>query len=243
MVPAHVLPSNADPIIPQPACCRGRRLVGSVMALTLAWASTVGCAGDAPPPNAPEHKASPFRSEQVEGLGNPEIQIENNADVPLTLTLSIDNSKPGVLQVPPHETKLMRIQPGTYKFEGSSSAPSVRPTSGTIAFELDTRYIWTFLVVDPFAGKGWQCFDAGPSRDFFACQRELAECQKDRDETQRSHPEAPISECKALARVWTFSSSGGHALRWFGHDEVQCNRVRATVVKEQSPLSECAETP
>jgi hypothetical protein len=212
-----------------------------VIALILTWASLVGCAADAPPPNAPAHAASPFRKEQVDGLGNPEIQVENNADVPLTLTLSLDNSKPGVMQVPAHEKKFMRIQPGTYKFEGSS--PSVRPTSGTIAFEVDNRYVWTFIVVDPFAGKGWQCFEAGPSREFFACQRELAECQKVRDETQHAHRDAPIGDCKSLARVWTFSSSGEHSLRWFGRDEAECNRVRATVLKEQSALKECADTP
>ncbi|MBK7585956.1 MAG: hypothetical protein IPI67_37945 [Myxococcales bacterium] len=92
----------------------------------------------------PPQQSGPFQEQRVAGLGNPEIVIVNKAQLVVRLVLSGPESR--TIEAQAGATQSERLAPGQYSFE--ASAPGVQGASGTKAFDVDHRYLWTFDVVE-----------------------------------------------------------------------------------------------
>ena len=91
--------------------------------------------------SAPEPKG-PFRSQYVPHLEEPEIVVENLSKKNLTINFSGETSRN--MWISPHSEKRIKLPAGTYKYE--ANAPGIAPISGTLTFEKQHRYTWTFII-------------------------------------------------------------------------------------------------
>jgi uncharacterized lipoprotein YajG len=87
--------------------------------------------------------SSPFRSSYIQGLGPPEVHIQNQSDK--TITVSLTGLEEYSVDLLPHGSIKKVLKAGTYQYH--ASAFGVSPTSGTETFMTDHRYTWTFMIV------------------------------------------------------------------------------------------------
>ena len=87
--------------------------------------------------NNPEN--SPFESTGKSSKNNPEIEIYNNTNRTLTLTL---NNEKYIFRT--QETKTITVPPGRYNY--MASTPGVIPYFGNDILENFTTYSWTFYI-------------------------------------------------------------------------------------------------
>lgn len=97
------------------------RLVSALFVVLL-----LGC-GSAPKPVTPANTPSPFVATAVEGLGDPEVVVENASERPFTIVLT-GKTIHEKLEIPPHEKRSLRVPPGIYGYE--ASAPDIFPAKG-----------------------------------------------------------------------------------------------------------------
>lgn len=215
--------------------------------IAVAFALT-GCGGSpAQPVTAPPTSKSPFIAEQVQGLGDPEVVVENRSDKAFTIALT--GASQATLEVPPHEKRSVRLKPGSYAFK--ASADETAPAEGQHAFAKDMRYSWVFVIVmkrddDPeFAGKGWHCFDVKTEPlPYYVCARDKARCQKAHDEPVKPG-EPPVGECTAHQTVYGFFDEARNVLVFTLAME-PCEKIRATYLKQApdaSKVGACLEKP
>lgn len=219
------------------------RLVFAIALLSV----LVGCGSLQPPAASPKSTAaSPFVAERVEGLGNPEVTIENASDVPFTIVLIGASST--TIDVPPHEKRTVRLTPGTWAFE--ASAPNLFPVKGEQAFAEDVRYSWKFTVVtksadDPeFVGKGWHCFEVKGAPAYLVCTRHKDKCEKTRAEPGPPG-EPPLSECAEYKVVYSFIDEAKNVAISATTLE-GCEKLRPTYLKQATDptkVTPCKEHP
>lgn len=201
------------------------RLSAIVSSLVVALPLLLGCATAPPPkPAAP----SPFVATPAPGLGDPEIIIDNQAE--LALTLEVRGGKGGTITVPPRGKLAMRVSPGAHAFV--ATAPGVKPAEGEQTFLGDMRYVWVFTVVssDPDEGKGWFCY--GTNTPLLGCGRTQAACEE-----RFKKPLLPgeaRTPCKPTPLPWTFVDTE-KAAEWFSADEASCNKARDGYLTESLP--------
>ena len=211
--------------------------------LLLASLMVVGCGTTAPPARAPKAGPSPFQEQVVEGLGDPEVVVENQSDRPFTLVLS--GAGAHTLTIPPHDKRTVKLAAGSYTFH--ASAPDVKPLDGQHTFELDRRYSWTFFVdeKDPDEGKGWVCFSIATT-PFLGCERTADACKERRDGVAKDPAAPKLGLCEPLTTPWTFVQKDKKR-EWFGKDEANCNKARDTYQADEKleplALSACKPRP
>lgn len=96
----------------------------------------------AQPETTESRTVTPFQSERVEGLGEPEIMVVNTTGHTITIVMTGPSDERLIL--PPNATQYARLRVGAYAFE--ASAPGLGNATGTNSFEPDHRYSWTFVV-------------------------------------------------------------------------------------------------
>jgi hypothetical protein len=94
-------------------------------------------------PPTSQNRSSPFQSLYVRGLGPPEVQIQNQSNK--IISISLDGPAKYSLNLSPQESVKKVLKSGTYSY--NASAIGVIPTSGTETFMTDYRYMWTFMIV------------------------------------------------------------------------------------------------
>lgn len=198
--------------------------------IALAGLSLTACSTPPPPKPAPT-AASPFVATPVQGLGDPEVVVENKSGLPLTL--EIKGEKGGTLQIAPGAKASMRVAGGPHAFLASSPGSAVAPLEGEETFLADYRYLWVFIVksADPDEGKGWFCFTTGDL--FLGCARSEAACK-----TRQAEPGKPgdpaRGPCVATPEPWTFVDTDKKA-EWFSADEASCTKARELYIAEAKP--------
>lgn len=70
---------------------------------------------------------------------NPDIEIQNNTDVSMTLRINTQTYK-----FSPHEKRTITISPGRFTYRASS--PGVIPVSGSYNAESNNSYQWVFFI-------------------------------------------------------------------------------------------------
>lgn len=202
----------------------------SPVVLAAVW---LGCASTPAPPPKPA-APSPFVATPAPGLGDPEIIVDNQAD--LALTLEIKGGKGGTIAVPAHSKVALRVSAGEHAF--IASAPGVKSAEGQQTFAADMRYSWTFTVVsgDPDEGKGWFCY--GTNQMFLGCGRTPSDCE---ERFQRPlDPDEKRTPCQPMPLPWTFVDTDKKG-EWFTADEATCNKARdgylANAVPKPNPLA------
>lgn len=98
---------------------------------------------------SPPRNTGPFQSLHVPGFGEPEITVVNEADRLLELTLTLDNApevSPIRLSIPPGEQARTRLPPGLYTYVARGER--IHPLESADHFEVDTRYTWTFKLIE-----------------------------------------------------------------------------------------------
>jgi hypothetical protein len=101
----------------------------------------VGCGGAEPVPAAAPTN-SPFTRTEVEGLGDPEVVIDNQAGRPIRV--SVEGPTSAVLDIPSGESRQTKLPPGAYRYR--AEARGAVPFDGTESFQADGRYTWTFVI-------------------------------------------------------------------------------------------------
>lgn len=208
----------------------------------------VACGGASPQPvAAPPTSKSPFIAQQVQGLGDPEVVVENRSDKAFTIALT--GTTQATLEVPPHEKRSVRLKPGSYTFK--ASADETAPAEGQHAFAKDMRYSWVFDIVmkrddDPeFAGKGWHCFDVKTQPlPYYVCTRDKARCQKAHDVPPKPG-EPEVGECAAQQVVYGFFDEARNILVYTLAME-PCEKIRASYLKQATDAAKvtaCVEKP
>lgn len=217
------------------------RLASALFAVLL-----VGC-GSAPKPAAPATTPSPFVATAVEGLGEPEVIVENASDRPFTIVLTGKNINEK-LSIPPHEKRSLRVPPGIYGYE--ASAPDILPAKGEQAFAQDVRYAWKFVILTKsadspeFAGMGWHCFEVMGKPAYLVCTRHKTQCEKARAEPGPPD-EPPLSPCAELKVVYGFTDEAKNFTVSARTMEI-CEQLRPTYLKQATDpakVTPCRERP
>jgi hypothetical protein len=134
-------------------------------------------------------------AEEVPGLGEPRVVVDNHTDVTLTLKLSGAASRR--LEVPAHHQRTIRMKPGSYAYE--ATALLTPPAAGEARFLTDHRYTWSFAIIrrpddDPrLAGTGFHCFNPEHELPFETCYRTKEVCEAT---AKRFFVAAPQAECQ-----------------------------------------------
>jgi len=196
----------------------------------------LSCGGSQPKPaqSGPVSK-TPFTAQHIEGLGDPEIIVENRSDKVFTIALT--GATPMTLEVPAHGKQSIRLKAGTYGY--NASAPNILPLDGQHAFAKDMRYTWVFFIEktsvdDPkYAGKGWHCFEVKSQPiSYYVCGREKAHC--DQLHAQPAKPdEPPIGECAPQAVTHSFVDTV-RDIAVFALDKDACDKLRTSYLKQAS---------
>lgn len=206
----------------------------------------IGCGSSQPAPAAPQKAGSPFIAHRVEGLGNPEVTIENASDV--TFTIVLTGATTEKLEIPPHQKRTLRLSAGTWAFD--ASAPNIFPVKGEEAFAHDMRYVWQFSVVtksadDPeFVGKGWHCFEVKGEPPYLVCTRHKDRCEKSRAEPGPPG-EPPLGECTEYKTVYSFIDEA-KSVSFSSATLDGCEKLRPSYLKQASDpakVTACKEHP
>jgi hypothetical protein len=216
--------------------------------LVLALLALSSCGGATPPAKPPAPTTgSPFTAQPIEGLGDPEVVIENRSDVPFTVALT--GAAATTLEVPPHEKRSVRVKPGSYTYKASS--PEILPAEGAHEFVKDMRYLWAFFIVkkhadDPeYAGKGWHCFDVKTKPlPYYVCTREKSHCEKLHAEPAKPG-DPPIGDCAPQTVVFGFVDSA-RDIAIYALDGATCGQLRTSYlqqVTDATKVTGCTEKP
>jgi hypothetical protein len=206
-------------------------------------------------------------AEEVQGLGEPQVVVDNHTD--LTLTLKLSGAASRKLEVPPHHQRTIRMKPGSYAYE--ATALLTPPAAGQARFLADHRYTWSFAIIkrpedDPrLAGTGFHCFNPEHGLTFESCYRtkevceatakrffvaaRQAECQQSGAPCGAGLP-APISRewlgtCTPFPSVYRFADPKKD-VALSAPTFAQCESMRAIYVKmpdaDSTSVLPCAET-
>jgi hypothetical protein len=86
--------------------------------------------------------SGPFQAQYNAQVQNPEIIIENNSSITITLNLTGPESE--TMVIGPHGSKKSTVLAGNYAYRASS--PGVQSATGNSTFEKHHQYTWTFSV-------------------------------------------------------------------------------------------------
>ena len=142
--------------------------------------------------------------EQVDGLGDPIVEIHNTANKPAQVTFV--GATEVSIDVAALSSNSVKLPPGTYSARVSGAGAT--PADWPMTFDSDRRYRITLKVGlafdDPlYAGKGMYCYEVPSGRTYFLCARTMERCVGQKAKTpptMQTSSCAYESECSGSAR-------------------------------------------